>query len=365
MLEYALQALFEVAAILGTGQQRAHVETVDIGLGQNLGDVALDDPPRQPFGNRRLANAGFANQERIVLASPAECLDDTFQLPVTTDQRVDLALQGKRVEVDRVAFEWAGSALLVTFGLALLLAARRALRHLADPVRNEIDHIEASNALLLQVVNGVRILFAEDRDQDVGTVDLLPAGRLHVQDGTLDHPLEAQRWLGVDFVLAGDGWRVFADEAHQILAQLFEVRAARAQRFSGRWVVEQGEQEMFDGDELMAFLPRLDKCHVQADFQFLRNHSVFLHYARQRVLVAPCEGCHLFNFRRRHVARKNSADATTFGMDFEHDSRRVFSIHPKKPLQNHDNEVHRCEIVVQQQDLVQRRRFELRRSCFE
>jgi len=39
-------------------------------------------------------------------------------------------------------------------------------------------------------------------------------------------------------------------------------------------------------------------------------------------------------------------------VNFEHDSRRVFSIHLKKPLQNDNHEIHRCEIVVQQQDLV-------------
>jgi hypothetical protein len=41
LLEHRLQALLEVAAVLGAGQQRAHVERVDGGVRQHLGHVAL------------------------------------------------------------------------------------------------------------------------------------------------------------------------------------------------------------------------------------------------------------------------------------------------------------------------------------
>jgi hypothetical protein len=109
----------------------------------------------------------------------------------------------------------------------------------------------------------------------------------------------------------------------------------------------------------MALLSCLDEGHVQTYFKFLRNHSVFLHYAREGVLVASCEGCDLFNFRGRDIARIDPTYAPSIGVNFEHDSRRVFSIHLKKPLQNDNHEIHRCEIVVQQQDLVKRWRLEL------
>ena len=61
--------------------------------------------------------------------------------------------------------------------------------------------------LLVQVVDGVRSLLAEDRHQHVGAGDFLlaVAGGLHVHDGALDHALEAQRGLRVDVVGAGDG----------------------------------------------------------------------------------------------------------------------------------------------------------------
>jgi hypothetical protein len=80
------------------------------------------------------------------------------------------------------------------------------------------------------------------------------------------------------------------NEAGQILAQLFDAGAAGAQCFGCRRVVEQGQQQVLDSDEFMPLLSCLDKCHVQADFKFLRNHSVFLHDARQGMLVVACEG---------------------------------------------------------------------------
>jgi len=109
---------------------------------------------------------------------------------------------------------------------------------------------------------------------------------------------------------------------------------------------------MLDGDELMAFLPRFDKGHVQADFKFLRNHSVFLHYARQRMLVIPCEGRDLLDLGGCDVTRVNPADSPPFHMHFEHDLRRLFSIHGKKLLQHQDNKFHWREIVVEQEHRV-------------
>jgi hypothetical protein len=45
---HALEALLEVAAVLRAGDQRAHVERVDRALLQHVGDLALDDQPREP-----------------------------------------------------------------------------------------------------------------------------------------------------------------------------------------------------------------------------------------------------------------------------------------------------------------------------
>src|SRR6185369_10324150 len=96
-------------------------------------------------------------------------------------------------------------------------------------------------------------------------------GRLHMQNGALNHPLEAERGLRVHFV-PGDDRGMLIDKVGEQLAQLLDVRRTSTQDLRGRRVVEQREQQMLHGDELVALLPSVHECHVQADFKLLRDH---------------------------------------------------------------------------------------------
>ena len=71
-LEHGLEPLLELAAVLGPGDQRAHVERDDALVLQPLGHVAADDALGQPFDDGRLADAGLADQHRVVLGAPAD-----------------------------------------------------------------------------------------------------------------------------------------------------------------------------------------------------------------------------------------------------------------------------------------------------
>ena len=70
-LQDRLQPLLELAAILRAGDQRPHVERDDLLLLQPLGHVLPDDPLRQPFDDRGLADAGLADQHRDCSSSGA------------------------------------------------------------------------------------------------------------------------------------------------------------------------------------------------------------------------------------------------------------------------------------------------------
>ena len=100
-----LQPLLEVAAVAGAGQQRAHVEGED-GRGlEHVGHLAADDAPGQAFGQGRLADAGIADEQRVVLVAPAEDLDGPFDLRLAADQRIDPAVGRLPVQVHAVAFQ--------------------------------------------------------------------------------------------------------------------------------------------------------------------------------------------------------------------------------------------------------------------
>ena len=105
LLEHGLQALLELAAILRAGDQRAHVERDDPLVLQPFGHVAADDALREAFDDGGLADAGLADQHRVVLGAARQHLDDAADLLVAADHRIELALARQLGQVAAVALE--------------------------------------------------------------------------------------------------------------------------------------------------------------------------------------------------------------------------------------------------------------------
>ncbi len=182
-LENLLQPFLEIAAIARARQQRAHVEREHRRRGQYLRYLAIDDALGEPFGNRGLAHAGFADEQRIVLLPAAQHLDGAVDLGISPDHRIDLAVARLLVEVHAVGFERFALLLgiLVAFGLGLFVdpAYRAGFRHpgpLGDAVADVIDRVVTGHVLLLQEIGGMALALREDRDQHVGAGNLLAAG---------------------------------------------------------------------------------------------------------------------------------------------------------------------------------------------
>ena len=91
LLEDGLEALLELAAELGAGDQRAEVERDDPLVLEPLGHVAADDPLGEALDDGGLADARLADEDRVVLGPPAEHLDDPADLLVAADDRIELA----------------------------------------------------------------------------------------------------------------------------------------------------------------------------------------------------------------------------------------------------------------------------------
>ena len=102
-LRHGLQPLLELAAIFGAGDQRAEVEREQLLVLQALRHVAVDDAQRQALDDRRLADAGLADQHRVVLGAPRQHLDGAADFLVAADDRVELAVARRRVR-SRVYF---------------------------------------------------------------------------------------------------------------------------------------------------------------------------------------------------------------------------------------------------------------------
>ena len=105
LLEDGLEALLELAAILGARHQRTHVEREDLLVLESFRHVATDDALRQPFDDGRLADAGLADEHRIVLGTPGQHLDHAPHFLVAADDRIELALAGQLRQIAAVAGE--------------------------------------------------------------------------------------------------------------------------------------------------------------------------------------------------------------------------------------------------------------------
>ena len=101
-LDDRLEALLEIAAEARAGQQRAGVEREDLGVLQRVLHVVGEQPRGEAFGHRRLADAGLADEHRVVLAAPAEHFDRALQLVGAADQRIEQAACARVGQVEAV-----------------------------------------------------------------------------------------------------------------------------------------------------------------------------------------------------------------------------------------------------------------------
>src|SRR5689334_6512998 len=67
LLEHGLEALLELAAELGAGEESTQVQGNESLVLEALGHVAADDTLREPLDDRGLADAGLPDAHRIVL----------------------------------------------------------------------------------------------------------------------------------------------------------------------------------------------------------------------------------------------------------------------------------------------------------
>ena len=141
LLEHGLEPLLELAAVLRAGDHRAEVERDDALVAQRLGHVAGDDALGQALDDRGLADAGLADQHRVVLGAPGQHLHHAADLGVAADHRVELALAGARGQVDAVLLQRLVGALRVGAG-----DPRRA----ADPAANASRSALRGGAVRLQ-----------------------------------------------------------------------------------------------------------------------------------------------------------------------------------------------------------------------
>ena len=270
--EDLLQPLLEIAAIARAREQRAHVEREHGRRRQHFRHFAVDDALGEAFRDRGLADAGFADEQRIVLLPAAQHLDGAVDLGIASDHRIDLAVARLLVEVDAVGIERLALFLgiLVALGLGLFVDAAHRTRFgdpgpLGDAVADVVDRVVAGHVLLLQEIRGMAFALREDRDQHVGAGDFLAAGRLHVNHRALDHALKARGRLGVVGAVGDQVLELGLEIVDETGAQLVEIDAAGTHDGGRIAIIDQRQQKVFQRRILMMTLV----CNRQRTMQGL------------------------------------------------------------------------------------------------
>jgi hypothetical protein len=243
LLQHRLQPLLELAAILRAGDQGAEIERQQPAILQALRHVAVDDAHGQPFDDGGLADAGLADQHRIVLGAPRQHLDGAADLLVAADHRVELAVARRFGQVAGIFLERI---------IALLGSGRVRRAAFADLVDRRIQALGV-DAGLRQRAGRRRPAGECQRQQQPLGGDVGIAGLL----GHLRRGVEQPRHLRREVELAG--------AAALDPRQLGELRLDGAERPCGIAaggldqigrqafaVVEQDLQQMFGGEALMA-----------------------------------------------------------------------------------------------------------------
>ena len=267
LVQDGLEPLLELAAVLGAGHHRAEVERDQPLAAQRLGHVAGHDPLGQALDDGGLADAGLADQHRVVLGPPGQHLDHAPDLGVPADDRVELAVPGQLGQVDAVLLQRLVGALGVLAGdpgAAADLAERleQRVRRGAGRAQHGL-RVAAVGGQADQQVLGGDVLIAEllgpagrgaDRRQQ-------RAGHLRGAERGAAGPRQPVEALGR---LLGDQGRVGADRAQQRsggAVRLFHQGDEQVQGFDLRAAVRRGALHR-GGQRLLALVGQFLVSHL-------------------------------------------------------------------------------------------------------
>jgi hypothetical protein len=209
------------------------------------GHLAVVDPRRQPLDHGGLADAGLAEQHRVVLGAAGEDLHDPLDLGFAADHRVELALLGELGQVAAELVEQFRGLLAAPSPCrpaAALAAAAGTGQHpdhlVADLVRVGVE--------VEQDASGDPLVLAHQAEQDVLGADVVVTERKRLAQGELEHLLRPRRErdLARGDLLAG------ADDPHHLRADALGGDVERLEDAGGQALLlaQEAEQDVLGAD---------------------------------------------------------------------------------------------------------------------
>ncbi len=243
LLHHDLEALLELAAVLGARDERAEVEGHHAAVQDVLRHVGADDALGKALHDRCFADAGLADDDGIVLGPAGEYLEHPVDLVLPADHGVELAALGKLGEVPAELVEGGGGALF-----------RRDLSGCAAQViddqlaRSEQVHTEAPEDLAADP-----FLLADEAEEKVLAADIIVAEQPRFLYGIFEHFLGAG---GEGDIAEGEGVAARGEVALHFHAHLVDVNARLAQdRHRDAVLLAEGAQQNVLRTEVIVLEP--------------------------------------------------------------------------------------------------------------
>ena len=101
----ALDALLKLTAVLRARDHAGDIERHDTLLQDGIRDITGDDTLRQSLNHGGLADTRLTDQTWIVFRASGQDLDDTHDLPLPTDHRVEPSFRCHRREIPRILIQ--------------------------------------------------------------------------------------------------------------------------------------------------------------------------------------------------------------------------------------------------------------------
>ena len=257
LLEHLLQALLEVTAVTAACHQRTEVKRVELLVLQCLRDLAVHDRLRQSLDDGGLADAGLADQHRVVLGAPAQHLHHPLDFLLAADDRVELALHRGRGQVAAELVEHQRGGRIARLAAAAAGAGFRGLLALvsAQQLDDLLTHPGQLGAQLHQHLGGDALTLPNQAEQNVLGADVVVAELQRLAQAQLQHLLGARGERDV----ARRRLLALADDLLDLAANAFQRDAQRLQRL-GRYaltLVNKSQQDVLGADVVVVEHPGL------------------------------------------------------------------------------------------------------------
>jgi hypothetical protein len=250
----------------GPGLECKHLSVLQRALG-----IVLEQSGREPFGHRRLADAGIADEDRVVLASTAEDLDRPLQLVGAADERVELPQAGPLAEVHAVCPERVRRCGRFAIGADSPLGRRwiswPRQRLLRDPVRDVVQDVQTADALVAQKLCRVALGLLHHRREHVADVRFVPLRALSVQNRGLQDPAERGGLFGIPIHPTTMSLDRLIEVGAERAAQRRQIRATRGENSFAVRIVREDVQQVLEREIRVSARHRFAERDGEHDFQ--------------------------------------------------------------------------------------------------